>query len=86
MYATLLDQGHWQGEITNRHKLGRLYTAALTISAVRVNSGVLQHFSGVVVDVTAQRDTQQRLQLALSGVHHANEGIMITSRARTSST
>ena len=79
MYATLLDQGHWQGEIINRHKLGHLYTAELTINAVYDNDGVLQHFSSVVTDVTEQRDTQQRLQLAASVFTHANEGIMITS-------
>lgn len=79
MYATLLEQGHWRGEIVNRHKLGHLYTADLRINAVRDNEGAIQHYTGVVTDVTELRAAQERLQLAASVFTHANEGIMITT-------
>ena len=78
MWATLQETGQWHGEILNRHKHGQLYTAELSIHAVRSNGGVLQHYTGVLTDITELRAARERLQVVASVFTHASEGIMIT--------
>lgn len=63
MWQHLLERGHWQGEIVNRHKSGGLYNADVGISAVYNKDGSLSGY------VQMQRDiTDSVVRLAISEV------------------
>lgn len=47
MWTALLEEGHWQGEIWNRRKDGRLFREWLSISALNEGGGETTHFLGV---------------------------------------
>ena len=61
MWTALVETGHWQGEVCNRHKDDSIYTEWLTINSVRDNAGNLSHFVGVFSDVAAIKETQARM-------------------------
>jgi len=62
MWQSLLSDGHWSGEIWNRHKNGSQLAVLLTISAVRGNSGATRHYVAVHADISAQKEHQQQLE------------------------
>jgi len=69
MRRTLLETGHWRGEVWNHHKNGQpiatrltISAARLTISAVQDNSGAITHYVGVFSDITALKESEQRLE------------------------
>ncbi len=62
LWRSLLEKGHWYGEIWNRHKNGNLFAALLTISAVRDKNGRTQHFVALFNDITLQKQHQQELE------------------------
>lgn len=64
LWQQLLAEGHWQGEIINRHKNGSLYTGLLTINAVKDNQGRLTHYVGVTVDITERKRHESELLAA----------------------
>lgn len=61
MWYQLTDEGHWQGEISNRRKNGELYPSWLTISAVRNPEQVITHFVAVFADISSLKHAQARL-------------------------
>jgi len=62
MWQSILDQGNWEGEITNRRKDGSFFLESLTIHAVSNGDGQLLHMVGVFSDITHIRETQKRLE------------------------
>ncbi|MBE9608859.1 putative bifunctional diguanylate cyclase/phosphodiesterase [Chitinilyticum piscinae] len=58
----LRDGGHWQGEMRDRHRSGHHYPAWLSISAVTGSDGRVTHCVGVFSDITARKESEQRLQ------------------------
>nr|WP_315488517.1 EAL domain-containing protein [uncultured Rhodoferax sp.] len=62
MWKTLVERGHWSGEIWNRRKNGEIYAEALTISAVRDANGVLKNYVALFTDVTSVKDQQRQLE------------------------
>ncbi|HRD66753.1 MAG TPA: PAS domain S-box protein [Candidatus Competibacter sp.] len=62
MRRTLLETGHWRGEVWNHHKNGQPIATRLTISAVQDNSGAITHYVGVFSDITALKESEQRLE------------------------
>lgn len=62
VWAQVLQTGHWQGEIWNRHQSGATYAALSTISAVRNEQGALLHYVGLFSDVTSHRMHAQQLE------------------------
>jgi diguanylate cyclase (GGDEF)-like protein/PAS domain S-box-containing protein len=62
MWQALAEQGHWQGEISNRRKDGAVYVEMLTITSVHDAAGNLSHYLGIFSDVTALKEQQQRLE------------------------
>ena len=62
MWHDLIDQGHWSGEIWNRHKDGEVYAELLTISVVRDASGAAQQYVGLFSDITAIKEHQIQLE------------------------
>lgn len=56
----LYDQ--WQGEIWNRKKSGEEYLEWLSIAAVRDEHGNLSHYVAIFSDITAEKDSEERLE------------------------
>lgn len=52
MWATLQQKKHWQGEIWNRYKNGKIYAEWLTISAVTAPDGIITHYVGTFSNIT----------------------------------
>jgi len=67
LWHTLLDQGHWQGEIYDRTRDGSVVPLLQTISAVRDGDGELSHYISVMTDISAMKETQTRLDFL---AHH----------------
>jgi diguanylate cyclase (GGDEF)-like protein/PAS domain S-box-containing protein len=61
MWAALVASGYWQGEIWNRRKSGEIYPEWLTINAVRDSAGHVTHYVGAMIDITQQKQAEDRL-------------------------
>lgn len=75
MWASLLTQGHWSGEIWNRRKSGQEYAELLTISAIRDREGVATNYVGLFTDIMPLM--QQQHQLQIQGEHLAHRGRLL---------
>lgn len=64
LWSTILAGRVWQGEIVDRRKDGSLFTAELTITPVRDDSGAIARFIGIKQDIT------QRKQLELQALRN----------------
>ncbi len=62
MWHDITTQGHWSGEIWNRHKSGAVATHAMSISAVRDEAGLTQHYVALFSDITASKAHQSELE------------------------
>lgn len=62
MWRSLLDDGHWRGEIWNRRNDGEVYPENLTISAVRNEDGSTSHYIGLFSDISEQKAHQSELE------------------------
>lgn len=73
LWQTVLAGGSWQGEFINRRKDGSLFHGEQTITPVRGPSGKIDHFVGMMNDVTAQRRAEEERRLAESRYRHIFE-------------
>jgi diguanylate cyclase (GGDEF)-like protein/PAS domain S-box-containing protein len=62
MWADILRQGHWRGEVIDRRKSGETYPKWLSISEVRNDRGQISNYVGVFNDITQLKETQSQLQ------------------------
>ncbi|HKB60181.1 MAG TPA: EAL domain-containing protein [Gallionellaceae bacterium] len=62
MWASLLRDGYWEGEVWNRRKNGAHYAGRLAISALRDESGRVTHYVGVTSDITEFKLAQDRVR------------------------
>lgn len=62
MWQAIARDGHWQGEVWNRNRDGRLYAVRLTVSAVADGRGAVTHYVGVLSDITADMENRERLE------------------------
>ncbi len=62
MWASLLESGHWQGEIWNRRKNGEIYSERLTLNAVRNEQGNPAYYVGVATDLSQLKLNEERLR------------------------
>ena len=62
MWSTLINKGHWRGEVWNRRKNGETYPEMLTISAVKNAEGIVQHFISLSTDITSMKAYQEQLE------------------------
>lgn len=58
MWQTLLETGHWMGEVLNRHKDGNVTPMMETISAFRREQGDITHFIAVFTDISESQDAK----------------------------
>jgi diguanylate cyclase (GGDEF)-like protein/PAS domain S-box-containing protein len=62
MWASLMQNGYWSGEVWNRRKDGGFYAGWLSISALRDAEGRIEHFIGVTSDNTEYKAAQERIK------------------------
>lgn len=62
MWARLMEDGHWAGEIWNRRKNGESYPEWLTISAVRNEAGQTTNYISIFHDITELKRQQDALE------------------------
>jgi len=62
MWASLLEQGYWQGEIWNRRKNGEVFPQLLTISTVRDNEGSAKNYVSVMTDISRIKQSEANLE------------------------
>jgi diguanylate cyclase (GGDEF)-like protein/PAS domain S-box-containing protein len=62
LWAEIMNNGHWQGEVWNRRKNGQIYPEWLTISAVRDSAGDVQNFVGVFSDISHIKRSEAELE------------------------
>jgi len=70
LWKALLSEGHWSGEIWNRHKNGALYAVMITISAVCDVKGKALHYVSLFTDITPMKMHQKQLE------HMANYDVL----------
>ncbi len=61
MHNTLLQNGHWRGEIWNRRADGAIYVQRVTISAIRDDCGETTNYVGVFSDITQEKEASEKL-------------------------
>lgn len=62
MWHALNEEGHWQGEIWNRHKNNEVYAQLLTISALFDENGTVINYIGLFSDITERKQQQELLE------------------------
>ncbi len=62
LWEALRKNGQWSGDLWNRHRSGRLYIQATTISAVRGIRNRVSHYVGLFSDITEHRNAEQRVR------------------------
>lgn len=62
LWRDLLATGHWQGEIWNRHKDGKVLALWVTISAVTDSAGRVTHYVGSQTDMTERKEAAAKIQ------------------------
>jgi diguanylate cyclase (GGDEF)-like protein/PAS domain S-box-containing protein len=61
MWADILKDGTWQGEIWNRRKGGEEYPEWLTIHAVKNEAGMTTHYVGAFSDTSSQKTAEAQI-------------------------
>jgi diguanylate cyclase (GGDEF)-like protein/PAS domain S-box-containing protein len=62
MWATISAGGDWHGELRNKKKNGDYYWALISISPITDEYGRVSHYVSVSEDVTAQKETQFKME------------------------
>ena len=62
MWEIILAGRVWQGELTNRHKNGNLYTEEITITPLRAPGQDISHFIAIKQDVTVRHRMEEALR------------------------
>jgi diguanylate cyclase (GGDEF)-like protein/PAS domain S-box-containing protein len=62
LWRSLIDKGHWYGEIWNRRKNGEIFAEMQTISAVYDAEGQTQHYVALFSDITLIKEHEQQLE------------------------
>ena len=55
LWRTLNTRGHWEGEVTNRHKSGQLYVEWLKISVIDKDDPLRRQHIAVISDITERK-------------------------------
>lgn len=64
-YAALWQAVHlhnqWEGEIWNKRKNGEIYPEWLSISAIKNETGIVQNYIGIFIDISKQKEAERHL-------------------------
>jgi diguanylate cyclase (GGDEF)-like protein/PAS domain S-box-containing protein len=61
LWQSLAEQRHWQGEMWNRRKNGKIYAEWVAISAVVAPDGTTTHYIGTYSDITRNREAEAEI-------------------------
>lgn len=61
MWATLIAEGRWDGELWDRRKNGEVYPKQLTITAVRDDAGKVSHYVGMFSDISLRKEAEAEI-------------------------
>lgn len=73
LWRTLAEGEEWRGELLNRKKSGELYWALVSISPVKNEHGLTQHFVAVQEDITQTKKAQAELVDALERAERSDK-------------
>ena len=62
MWASIKQEGAWQGEVWDRRKNGEIYPKWLSITAVKGSNNVVTHFVGTHTDITERKATEEQIK------------------------
>jgi len=62
MWESIINIGHWTGEVWNRRKDGESYAGWMTISAITDEMGQVTHFIGISSDITSLKQHEKHLE------------------------
>lgn len=62
MWQSLLEKGHWYGEISNRNKSGQVYIQMTSISAIYDENGNVQSYVALFTDITTMKEHEKQLE------------------------
>ncbi|NDP47609.1 MAG: EAL domain-containing protein [Sulfuriferula multivorans] len=62
MWNSILETGHWQGEIWNRRRSGELFPQLLTVSTVYDSDGLPSNYVGLMTDISQLKDSEARFE------------------------
>ena len=62
MWESMIQKGHWSGEIWNRHRNGQIRRHELNITAVLNHEEQIVNFVGLLWDVTERHTQQERMR------------------------
>ena len=86
MWAGIIKDGRWKGEVINRRKDGAEYTELLTITAVKDDYGEVTNYVGVFSDVSEKKDIERQLRQSqkmdaigtlVSGIAHEFNNMLV---------
>ncbi|SFR53228.1 bifunctional diguanylate cyclase/phosphodiesterase [Thiomicrospira sp. ALE5] len=60
-WDSLIQFGHWRGEIWNKRKSGEIYPQELSVSAIKDTQGNLINYLGVFNDITAKKQAEEEV-------------------------
>ncbi len=62
MWEAINTQGHWEGEIQDRAKDGRMYAQWLRVIAIKDALGRVQNYLGVCTDITDRKASEEKIR------------------------
>ncbi len=62
LWKTILAGEVWSSETIERHKNGALFTVQQTVTPIRDEEGEITHFISILEDISAQKETEARIQ------------------------
>lgn len=62
MWASIVNDGHWRGDIWDRRKDGSFYPKFLAITALRDAAGQITHYSAIFYDVSDRKQLEEKLE------------------------
>ena len=63
IWHTVLSDGHWQGEVWNRRKNGKIYAELLSITSLLDETGQAHHYVCLFSDITYTKEQQKSLEM-----------------------
>jgi len=70
MWRSIIDTGHWQGEIQNRRKNGEIYPQWLNINAIKDTQGQVTNYVGVTFDISELKASERIKDEFIATVSH----------------
>jgi diguanylate cyclase (GGDEF)-like protein/PAS domain S-box-containing protein len=62
MWAALLENGYWQGEVWNRRKNGEIFPEWLSLSAIKDGEGHISNFVAMFSDISKLKEAEEDLE------------------------